>query len=142
MEQLWQVVIWEPEETGRSFGVRSWYVEVCWAPVLGPSALLMLRRLAARLEQGPATVDLGELAAEIGLGAQHPARAAKVVGRLVRFGVARWEAPGVLGLRVRLPAVSGQGAARLSPAARAVHDQAVGRPSRSSRPAAGGGGVA
>jgi hypothetical protein len=50
--------------------VRSVYVETFWLPTLGPSATWVLRRLACWLEAAtaPVSVELGDLAVELGLG--------------------------------------------------------------------------
>lgn len=75
------------------------YVEQCWAPVLGPSSVLLLRRTAELWRDSiPARIETGELAAQLGLsrGRGRHSPITKTLDRLVRFRFAGWEAPGVL----------------------------------------------
>lgn len=65
------VITWDdPVVEAAGHHVRSVYVETFWLPTLGPSATWVLRRLACWLEAAtaPITVDLSDLAVELGLG--------------------------------------------------------------------------
>jgi hypothetical protein len=65
------VTTWDdPVVEAAGHHVRSVYVETFWLPTLGPSATWVLRRLACWLEAAtaPITVDLSDLAVELGLG--------------------------------------------------------------------------
>lgn len=68
------------------------YVEVFWLPILGPSAILVLRRLYTWLSNSPdgLTVQLATLSGCIGLGRGTGRRASIVrsLGRLVDFRLA------------------------------------------------------
>ena len=72
---------------------RSPYVEQYWLSVLGPSATLLLRRLAAGLETHPDGFDLDpvEWALELGLGARGGKHGPfwKSIDRACRFGMAQ-----------------------------------------------------
>ena len=73
------------------------YVEQVWAGVIGPSALLVLRRLPMLWhEREPAIVDLRELVQSLGLGPSlaRSGRTWKTIERLVGFGMAHWRPPG------------------------------------------------
>ena len=85
---------------------RSAYVERFWLGVLGPSAIWVLRRLAAGLESSPAGFELplGETAQSIGLGSQgHTSSFARTLGRICQFDLARIELPDGIAVRRKLP---------------------------------------
>lgn len=72
---------------------RSTYAETYWTPCLGPTAILLLRRLAGWLERSPDgfPLPLGPLARELGLG-DATGRNSPVVrslARLVEFSMAQ-----------------------------------------------------
>lgn len=74
------------------YDARSHYAEAYWLGVLGPSALLALRRINRALDDHPRgfSVVLSELARELGLG-HGPGRNAPVIrtlSRLATFGLA------------------------------------------------------
>lgn len=55
----------DPVYERHGFPIRSVYVEFCYAGVIGPTSLLLLRRVAVMLEGAggkPITVDVAELA--------------------------------------------------------------------------------
>jgi hypothetical protein len=72
---------------------RSLYAETYWLPVIGPSAMWALRRLAAWAEAEPAGVEvaLPDLAHELGLGGgtQRNSPMVRTLARLVVFQLAR-----------------------------------------------------
>jgi hypothetical protein len=76
------------------FGPRSTYVEVCWLPVLGPTATWLYRRLGSWTELFPdgLHVDLVDLAVSLGLGEGlgRSSRLAKGLERLSHFDAVRW----------------------------------------------------
>lgn len=77
----------------QGFDARHVYVETFWLPVLGPSAVLALRRFADWMDSRPVgvEVDLVDLGASLGLGAgtgRHT-QINRTIGRLVDFGMAR-----------------------------------------------------
>jgi hypothetical protein len=76
------------------FPVTSPYVEGVWLPVLGPSATWALRRLGLWVEANPQglTVDLRELAAELGLrpDLRRSSPMVRTLGRMQRFAMITW----------------------------------------------------
>ena len=75
------------------------YIEQCWTPVLGPSSVLLLRRMPwLWREATPAQVDIGELGAQLGLGRGDGRHSpiGRTMERIVRFRFANWSAPGAL----------------------------------------------
>jgi hypothetical protein len=71
------------------FALDDRYVKQVWAGVLGPSALLVLRRLPALwCEREPAAVDLRELGQSLGLGPSlaRSGRTWCTIERIVGFG--------------------------------------------------------
>jgi hypothetical protein len=82
------------------------YLEQCWTPVLGPSSVLLLRRVPwLWRESAPAQVDVGELGAQLGLGRGNGRHSpmSRTVERIVRFRFASWSEPGVLDVFTELP---------------------------------------
>ena len=104
------------------------YVEACWLPILGPSALWVLRRLSAWLAVSPEGVEvsLAELSRSIGLGAATGGHSPMVrtLVRLVEFGAASIDGDR-LGVFTALPALSSRQLHRLPPGLRACHDDAL-----------------
>jgi hypothetical protein len=98
-----------PEVTGTTFDARAHYVEQFWLPVLGPSAIWLLRRLADRFDDDPDgfEFDLDEAARCLGLGASASRHAPlrRALARCVRFGLARRPAAEKLEVVERLPRV-------------------------------------
>lgn len=91
-------VVWRDDDPAVGFDARSAYVETYWLAVLGPSAIMTMRRLAGWLEGQPSgmAIELGDLAASIGLGhtTSRNSPVIRTLQRLVLFGVARieWDA--------------------------------------------------
>lgn len=97
------ITSWEdPVVEAAGHPVRSVYVETCWLPTLGPSATWLLRRLASWLEgaTGPVSVELGELATEVGLG-HSVGRSSPVVRSLARLAQFQIAAPAGDALAIR-----------------------------------------
>lgn len=73
---------------------RSAYAHDYWLPILGPSALAVIRKLIERLEADGerTTVDVAELAASVGLGSSttvtRNSRIVATLNRLCQFGLA------------------------------------------------------
>lgn len=107
---------------------RSAYVERFWLPVLGPSCLLLIRRLAAELERRPDgfEVDSAQWAGELGIGMKGGQHGPfwRAVERTCRFGAARRNGPR-LALRRRLPPLSTRQVQRLPESLQGEHDQWV-----------------
>lgn len=112
---------------------RSAYVERFWLPVLGPSTVWLLRRLAFLLEDSPegAEVNTAELARQLGIGERTGPSApfCRTVKRCVDFQMARWEEP-ALAVRRLLPPLANRHLRRLPEALRLEHEALA-----SSRPA-------
>lgn len=90
-------VVWQ-DDACVGFDPRSVYVETYWLAVLGPSAILAVRRLSDWLAERPSGIEigLGDLAASLGLGhgSSRHAPIIRTLERLVLFGIARvqWDA--------------------------------------------------
>lgn len=85
------------------------YIEQCWTPVLGPSSVLLLRRIPwLWREATPAEVDVGELGAQLGLGRGDGRHSpiARTVDRIVRFRFAAWSGAGTLDVFTEAPPLS------------------------------------
>jgi hypothetical protein len=109
---------------------RSAYVERFWLSILGPSTVVLLRRLAVELDEHPegVSLDLTETAASIGVGMKGGRQSAfmRTVDRVCRFGGARWQGPGQLGVRRKLPPLTRGQLVRLSPGLQQQHEAWVG----------------
>ncbi|MEM9133695.1 MAG: hypothetical protein AAF962_15275 [Actinomycetota bacterium] len=116
---------------------RSPYVERYWLSILGPSATLLLRRLAHGLEVEPDgfEFDPAEWALELGLGTRGGKHSPfwRTIDRTSRFGMTRRNAE-VLAVRRRLPPLTARQVERLPPRLRAAHErwaaEQLGRPRR------------
>jgi hypothetical protein len=106
------------------------YVEHCWAPIVGPSATLLLRRLPLLwMDEAPARVATGDLARSLGLGAGVGvnSRLGHTLDRLARFGLASGDRkPGVLEVYTHVPPLRPHHLARLPEWSRRTHDQLLG----------------
>ena len=125
-----EVIPWlDPIAEEAGFAPRSDYVEVCWGPVLGPSALFAYRRLGswAIAEPEGLTVDTIDLATSLGLGEGLAKNGLfpRAVGRLVLFQAAKWWGDS-LAVRRALPPVPEHMAGHLSWSALQAHRQAMG----------------
>ncbi|MHB8295765.1 MAG: hypothetical protein ACYDH5_14305 [Acidimicrobiales bacterium] len=88
---------------------RSPYTETFWLPVLGPSTVLLLRRLARLMEnrEGPFELDMALTARSLGLpGMGRHSPFARSLTRCVQFRLAQPEEPGTLGVRKMLPSLT------------------------------------
>lgn len=87
------IVPW-PDATIDTLGYdpRSPYVETFWLPVLGPTAVLLLRHLASRFDQTPADVELrlAETSQALGVGRRDGSSSPilRTLTRLEQFGLA------------------------------------------------------
>ncbi len=81
------------------FDPRSDYVERYWLSILGPSAVLFLRRVATRFDTEPNgfDLDLVEWAQELGLGGKGGKHSPmwRTLDRICRFGLASRNGPNV-----------------------------------------------
>lgn len=116
------------------FPVTSIYTETVLLPILGPSAVLCLRRLGSLAAGRPdgTDIDTAQLARDLGLGeslARH-SQITRTLGRLCGFGMARWSDAN-LEVRTAVAPVPERHLRRLSPELVGLHHcmlrQAVGR---------------
>ncbi len=124
-----EVVPWVDEVVeAHGFGPRSIYVEMCWLPVLGPTATLLYRRLGTWVEHNPEglEVDLVDLSVSLGLGEGlgRNSLIARALGRLAHFDVAVWRRE-QLAVRRALPPLALRHQKRLSYTAARLHEEFV-----------------
>jgi hypothetical protein len=129
LESSLVVVPWlDPVVDTNGFPVLSRYVEHYWLPVLGPSALWILRRIVIGFEEFPGgyEIDVAQLASAVGLsfttGANSPFT--RSLERCIMFGAAQ-PLQGGLAVRQQLPVLSNRQLQRLPPALRRAHPQAM-----------------
>ncbi|MGI9611363.1 MAG: hypothetical protein ACR2QO_00525 [Acidimicrobiales bacterium] len=105
---------------------RSAYVEQYWLSVLGPSAILLVRRLANGIEAQPEGFELNpvEWAQELGLGAKGGRNGPfwRSIDRICRFGAAQRN-DDLLAVRRRLPPLTRRQIERLPDHLRRAHDR-------------------
>lgn len=110
----------------RGVDPRSEYVERYWTGVIGPSAVLLLRRLARGLAEHPAGYSLApaDTARAIGLsgGRGRNSAMARTIDRCRLFGLVRWPEPEQLEVRTHLPLLTARQLRRLPLAVRASHE--------------------
>ena len=106
----------DPRVQRIGFDLNDPYVELCWGPVVGPTATLLLRRLPVLwIERVPAVITHGELSRSLGLGASSgkSSRLMHSIDRLVRYRLARWEGDHTLEVYRQAPGLEHRQVARL-----------------------------
>lgn len=115
----------DPAVQRAGFALDSAYVEQCWTSMLGPTTVLLLRRMPAWWQQSSlVAVDLVGLARSLGVGAtakHSPVR--RGLGRLVAFGFAAWAGREELDVYVQAPPLSPSMVARAPEAVRSAHER-------------------
>ena len=100
------------------------YVEVCWLPVLGPTATLLYRRLGSWAVGQPngTPVDMVDLGVSLGLGESlnRSGLLYRGLSRLVQFDVTRWD-QGALAVRRALAPLTEKRMRNLSYSAYCFH---------------------
>lgn len=120
------VVTWRDPATERTgHPVLGRYAETYWLPVLGPTSLWALRRLAGWLTEQPGgfPLPLERFAAELGLGHTRGRHGPHVraLARLVAFDMARIDGDR-LAVRLAVPTMHDRLIARLPAHLAALHD--------------------
>ena len=106
---------------------RSWYVETFWLPTLGPTCVLLLRRIADGFDRNPDgfVVATAALSASLGVGEQAttggPLR--RALRRLEQFAMSTTDDDGALLVRRNLPPIHRKHVKRLPPVVRSVHHE-------------------
>lgn len=133
-----RIVPWVDPLTDRvGHDPRSAYVERCWTGVLGPTTLLLLRRIADHFDTDPEgfELELADTAAALGLGTLGGGRNSpfgRALQRTAQFGLARFGTAG-MAVRRRIPPLSQRQLDRLPDDVRRSHLAWVHHPS--ARPA-------
>lgn len=110
--------------------VRSSYVELFWLPILGPTSMVLLRRLVIGFEHAPGGYRIGvqDTARSLGVGLPTSRQSTflRALHRLVIFRTARF-AGDALQVHRRLPSLHAGQVRRLPASLRAAHATAVTR---------------
>ncbi len=130
-EPLIEVTAWpDPVLDRLGHDPRSPYVERYWLSILGPSCLLLIRRLSIELEGSPEGLEFrpDQWALELGLGMKGGRHGPfwKALERACRFGAAKRNGPR-LAVRRRLPPLTVRQVDRLPDRLRASHGEWVAR---------------
>lgn len=111
---------------------RSAYVERFWLPVMGPSTIWFLRRVADALDRAPDgfTLDLVDTARSLGVGMRGGRNSPMVrtIDRSCRFGAARVQGPATIAVRRRLAPLTRGQAERLPTTLRTEHERWLSAP--------------
>ncbi len=123
----------DPIVDSLGFDPRSSYVEHFWLPILGPSCIFLLRRMAWSfdLEEGTQEMSLGDMSYEIGLGSPKGFgnSITRTLNRSIQFGMAKLMPNGVLAIRRSMPPLNQRQLARLPEDLRELHNTLTNGPS-------------
>lgn len=114
----------DPQVARAGFRLNHPYIEVCWITVLGPTGVMLLRRVSDLWtgELSP-TIDIADLAHMVGVGTgtgrQSPIW--RTITRLERFRLARSAGPGQLEIFTELPPLDAPALGRCSTWTRDQH---------------------
>ncbi len=116
----------DPKLAATGHPPRGEYVERFWLGVIGPSAVVLLRRLARGLEEFPDgfSIALPDTARAIGLGGGtgRSSPVNRTIDRCCTFGLMRRLDDGSLAVRTHLPFLTRRQLARLPLAVQTSHD--------------------
>lgn len=118
-----------PAATDGAFPLEHVYFEIVYAPLIGPTAVLLARAMARHLQAagGPTTVCPVELSLEVGIRASSTDPLGKkshlvhAIDRLAHDRIVARLADRVLGVRVAIPPLSARALAKLPAPAREAH---------------------
>lgn len=117
---------WDPALATSGHDPRSEYVERFWLGVIGPSAVMLVRRLARGLAEHPSgfSIALPDTARAIGLGGGtgRSAPITRTIDRCCMFGAMRRSDEHTLDVRTHLPYLSRRQLDRLPLAVRNSHE--------------------
>jgi len=121
------VVAWRDPVIDRlGFDPRSVYVEQFWLPILGPTAVWFLRRVASELDvaEDGFVVAREEMSRSLGLGARMGKNApfSRAVTRCISFQMARRHGPHALAVRRNLPPLAQRNLIRLTSKLQRAHE--------------------
>ena len=125
-----QISAWiDPIIESLGFDPRSSYVEHFWLPILGPSCIFLLRRLAYTFDLDTATqeVSLRDISFEIGLGSPKGFgnSITKTLNRCIQFDMAKLQPNGTLSVRRSLPPLNQRQLARLPTDLQNLHETLI-----------------
>lgn len=119
----------DPLIESMGFDPRSSYVEHFWLPILGPSCIFLLRRLAYTFDAYPGTqeVSLKDVSYEIGLGSPKGFgnSITKTLNRCIQFDMAKLLPSGTLSVRRSIPPLNTRQLARLPLELQNLHESLI-----------------
>ena len=120
----------DPRVHRAGFELDGPYLERCWLPVIGPSSVLLLRRMPHLWQRGASVaVPVSELANALGLGGGTAKNSPvwRTADRLVRFRFAAWATPRELEVYSEIAPLPQRYLDRLPEPIRETHDQLLER---------------
>ncbi len=119
----------DPEVDPVGFDPRSDYAETFWLPILGPSTLWLMRRIAGRFDSEPDgfELDLVETSTALGIRSQGGKNNAfqRALGRIVSFHMGRSVDDVTIAVRQVMPALHGGQIKRLPPRLQRLHERTL-----------------
>jgi hypothetical protein len=104
---------------------RSLYVETFWLPTLGPTAVLLLRHLAAKFDESPKGIELpvADTSQALGVGQRegNSSPIVRTLTRLSQFDLACDDGRGTVAVRRNLPPINRRHVRRLPAALQTAH---------------------
>jgi len=136
-----------PAVSDPAFPLEHDYFEIVYAPLIGPTAVLLARAMARHLAAagGPTTVCPVELALEVGLRASSTdplgrrSHLVHAIDRLAHDHIVARMGERVLGIRLAIPPLSARALEKVPAVVRASHRSLLGKPLGISEDPAGGG---
>lgn len=115
----------DPRVHRAGFALDDPYLERCWLPVLGPTSVLMLRRMPILWQRDPAVgVPVEEFATVLGLGGTgRHSPVWRTIDRLARFNFANRVAENHVEVYTEVPPLGQRHLASLPASIRDAHDQ-------------------
>ena len=114
---------------GITFDPRSHYAETFWLPILGPSTMWLLRKVADRFDTEPDgfELDLIETSRSLGIGSNGGKNNAfsRALKRVVNFDVGKEVDEHTIAIRRALPTLHQGHVRRLSPRLANLHDETI-----------------
>jgi hypothetical protein len=128
-----------PSNTARAYGISPLdpYVEWCWTPVVGPTTVALVRRVAALVDAGEASIPCADMGRLLGIQASDELTPSSPLTRTMRraqqFGLAFWgpDQPGVyvtFGIFDQMPVLRARNLQRLPLLLRQRHAVTSSRP--------------
>ena len=114
---------------GPTFDPRSYYAETFWLPILGPSTMWLLRKVAERFDTEPDgfALDLIDMSRALGIASKGGRNNSfhRAINRVVSFNMGSTIDDKTIAIRRHMPALHGGQTRRLPPRLANLHDETI-----------------